>query len=97
MAYYQDLRDYLRALEKNGFLRRIANPINKDTELHPLVRLQYQGLPEEERKAFLFENVYDCQERRYSIPVVVGAMAASRYIYAVGLKRKVEEIPETWV
>ena len=95
--YYKDLRDYLKALEENGMLIKITNPINKDTELHPLVRLQYRGLPEEERKAFLFENIYDCQDRRYSIPVVVGAMAASSHIYAIGLKRKVEEIPQTWI
>ena len=35
-------------------------PINKDTELHPLVRWQFQGgLAEDERRAFLFTNVVD--------------------------------------
>jgi 3-polyprenyl-4-hydroxybenzoate decarboxylase len=40
MAYYKDVRDYLQALEKNDKLVRIKQPINKDTEMHPLVRLQ---------------------------------------------------------
>ena len=51
MAYYQDVREYLNALEVAGKLVRIKQPINKDTEMHPLVRLQYRGLPEEQRRA----------------------------------------------
>jgi len=54
MAYYKDVREYLTALESRGKLVRVSRAINKDTEMHPLVRLQYRGLPEEERKAFLF-------------------------------------------
>jgi 3-polyprenyl-4-hydroxybenzoate decarboxylase len=42
MAYYKDVREYLQALENNDKLVRIKQPINKDTELHPLVRLQYR-------------------------------------------------------
>ena len=30
-------------LEAQGLLRRIDRPVNKDTELHPLVRWQFQG------------------------------------------------------
>ncbi len=53
---YSDLHDHLRNLEESGYLRRINQVINKDTELHPLVRWQYRGgVPEEERKAWLFE------------------------------------------
>ena len=43
MAYYKDVREYLEALENNDKLVRIKQPINKDTELHPLVRLQYRN------------------------------------------------------
>jgi UbiD family decarboxylase len=57
MAYYKDVREYLKALEEHGKLVRVTRAINKDTEMHPLVRLQYRGLPEEERRAFLFERV----------------------------------------
>ena len=57
MAYYKDLREYMNALEEKGKLLRISKPINKDTQLHPLVRLQFRGLPEEERKVFYFDNI----------------------------------------
>ncbi len=97
MAYYKDIREYLEVLEAKGLLVKISRPINKDTELHPLVRLQYRGLPESERKAFLFENVTDSQARKYDIPVAVGCMAASRDIYAAGMMCPVEEISERWV
>ena len=57
MRYYEDLREYINVLESNSKLVRIRREINKDTELHPLVRWQFQGrLPEDERKAFLLES-----------------------------------------
>jgi UbiD family decarboxylase len=67
MAYYKNVRDYLQALEKNDKLVRIKQAINKDTEMHPLVRLQYRGLPEEQRRAFLFEKVVDLKGRAFDI------------------------------
>ncbi|MFC2003212.1 UbiD family decarboxylase [Chloroflexota bacterium] len=94
MAYYKDLREYLKALEDNGKLVHIKGEINKDTQLYPLIRLQYRGLPEEERRAFLFENVIDSKGRKYDIPVVVGALASSSQMYAIGMKCKAEEISE---
>jgi hypothetical protein len=45
------LHQHLKNLEEHGLLRRITRLINKDTELHPLVRWQYRGLTEEDRKA----------------------------------------------
>jgi 4-hydroxy-3-polyprenylbenzoate decarboxylase len=84
--YYSDLRSYLAVLEERGRLVRIHQPIDKDTEMHPLVRLQFRGLPEAERRAFLFEDVVDSTGRRYDIPVVVGCTAASREIYAIGMQ-----------
>ena len=72
---------------------RVDRPIDKDTELHPLVRWQFQGdLPEDERRAFLFTNVVDGSGRKYDMPVVVGALAASPRIYAIGMGKPVEEI-----
>ena len=62
---YFDLHQHLKNLEEHGLLRRITRLINKDTELHPLVRWQYRGLAEEDRKAWLFENVTDAKGRRY--------------------------------
>src|SRR5215475_1574212 len=92
-----DFQQHLSALEANGLLVRIDRPINKDTELHPLVRWQFQGgLSEEQRRAFLFSNVVDSDGRRYDIPVVVGALAASARIYALGMGRSVEDIEKAW-
>src|SRR6516165_9986974 len=92
-----DFQAHLAALEANGLLTRVDRPINKDTELHPLVRWQFQGgLPEDQRRAFLFTNVVDSHGRRYDIPVAVGALAASARIYALGMGRPEEEIERAW-
>jgi len=92
MAYYKDLREHLSALEQRGKLLRIERPINKDTQLQPLVRLQFRGLPEEQRKAFLFTNVFDSRGKQYSTPVAMGALAGSSEIYSIGLMCPREEI-----
>ncbi|MBI4632515.1 MAG: UbiD family decarboxylase [Deltaproteobacteria bacterium] len=94
---YTDLHEHLKRLEEQGLLYRIKEPVNKDTEMHPLVRWQFRGgIPEAERKAFLFENVTDSRNRKYSIPVTVGALAASPRIYAVGMGCPLEEINARW-
>jgi 4-hydroxy-3-polyprenylbenzoate decarboxylase len=93
-----DFQAHLAALERRGLLLRIDRPINKDTELHPLVRWQFQGgLREDQRRAFLFTNVTDACGRAYHIPVAVGALAASPEIYSVGMGRPVEEIETAWL
>jgi 4-hydroxy-3-polyprenylbenzoate decarboxylase len=93
-----DFQEHLARLEAAGLLVRVERPINKDTELHPLVRWQFQGgLGEDERRAFLFTNVTDAQGRRYDVPVAIGALAASARIYAVGMGRPVEEIGDAWL
>src|SRR5499426_2505115 len=92
-----DFQEHLAALEAAGLVVRVDRPINKDTELHPLVRWQFQGnLPENERRAFLFTNVVDGSGRRYDMPVAVGALAASADIYARGMGRPAEEIETAW-
>jgi len=93
-----DFQDHVADLEARGLVERIDTPINKDTELHPLVRWQFiGGVPEDKRRAFLFTNVTDAKGRKYDIPVVVGALSASPEIYAMGMGRKVEEIGEAWM
>jgi 4-hydroxy-3-polyprenylbenzoate decarboxylase len=94
---YADLHDHVAALEREGLLVRVRREINKDTELHPLVRWQYRGgLPEKEWRGFLFERVTDAKGRRYDIPVGVGIMAGSKFICAVGLNCRSEEIVDKW-
>ncbi len=93
-----DFQEHLARLEAAGLLLRIERPISKETELHPLVRWQFQGgLDEDERRAFLFTNVIDSEGRRYDTPVAIGALAASARIYAVGMGRPVEQIGDAWM
>src|SRR5688572_9897284 len=96
ISTYRDLRVHIEALEERGLLRRITQQINKDTELHPLVRLQFRGLPEARRTAFLFENVVDSRGKRFDIPVLVGGLAASEDVYAIGLQCEPHEIVDRW-
>src|SRR5215470_6443590 len=92
-----DFQEHLANLEDAGLLVRIDCEVNKDTELHPLVRWQFQGgLDEEERRAFLFTNVVGADGRRFDMPVAVGALSASAQIYGIGLGRPVEEIGTAW-
>ena len=94
---YADLRGHVEALEREGLLVRVSREINKDTEMHPLVRWQYRGgLKEEDWRGFLFERVTDAKGRRYDIPVGVGIMAGSKYICAVGLGCKPEQMWDKW-
>src|SRR3977135_2450963 len=93
----EDFQQHLGRLECRALRSRSDPPINKDTELHPLARWQFQGgLAESERRAFLFTHVVDSAGRRYDMPVAVGALAASADIYAVGMGRPVEEIGAAW-
>jgi 4-hydroxy-3-polyprenylbenzoate decarboxylase len=93
-----DLQQHLADLEAAGLLTRIDRPINKDTELNPLVRWQFiGGVPEDKRRAFLFTNVIDSKGKRYDMPVVVGALASSPEIYAMGMGQPVGEIGDAWM
>ena len=94
---YPDLHEHIAALDAAGLLIRVDRPINKDTEMHPLVRWQFRGgIAERDRKAFLFTNVTDGAGRRYDIPVVVGALAANEEIYRIGMGVPLDQIEATW-
>jgi UbiD family decarboxylase len=94
---YPDLHEHLAELDRQGLLVTVDRPINKDTELHPLVRWQFRGgIAEPDRKAFLFTNVINGKGKRYDIPVVVGALAATRKIYSVGMGCDTADISKTW-
>ena len=94
---YPDLQEHIAALDAAGLLHRIDAPVNKDTEMHPLVRWQFRGgINEAERKAFLFTNVVDSRGRLYDIPVVIGALAANAEIYRIGMGVELAEIGARW-
>ena len=95
---YYDLHDHIARLEEAGLLWRIDTPVNKDTEMHPLVRWQFRGgIPEAERRAFLFTNIVDSAGRRYDTPVIIGAYAANADIYRIGMNvDTLEQIGPAW-
>src|SRR5438445_663713 len=95
---YSDLHEHVLALARAGCRGAVGDPINKDTELHPLVRWQYRGgIPEPERKAFLFTQPTDSKGRRFDISVLVAGLAANRDVYRLGFGKPLDEIGETWV
>lgn len=96
LSYYKGLRDLVEVLDQKGKLVRVSRPIIKDTELMPLVRLQFRGLPEKERKGFMFDNVVSANGRKYDASVAVGVLAASRDIYALGMMCEEDKIGEKW-
>jgi hypothetical protein len=46
---YADVRQYLDELDRRGLLVRADRKINKNTEIMPLVRWQFRGLPQDQR------------------------------------------------
>ncbi len=93
---YRNLRDYLDTLRDRGLLQVIDSRICKDTELVPLVRLQFRGLPEAQRKAFLFTNVTDSRGRDFDASVAIGSLGASRAIYGAALGTGPDGIGGKW-
>ena len=95
--YYKDLREFIEVLDHEGLLYRWQRLVDKDSELMPLMRLQYRGRSDVDRQAFLYENVTDGQGRRYGIKVLTGVYAASRKIVGLGMGCKDPgEIYERW-
>ncbi|MBD21071.1 MAG: carboxylase [Rhodospirillaceae bacterium] len=95
---YVDLHEHIVALREAGLLFEVDREINKDTEMHPLVRWQYRGgIEEEDRKAWLFNSVTDAKDRKYDIPVLVGGLAANSAVYKLGMGCELDEIKETWI
>src|SRR6516164_9274505 len=95
---YPDLHAHVLALARAGLLHVIDEPINKDTEIHPLVRWQYRGgIAEKDRKAFLFTQPTDSKGRRYDTAVLVAGLAANRDVYRIGFGKPLEEIGATWI
>ncbi len=90
---YPDLHEHVLALARDNLLVVVDEPINKDTEMHPLVRWQYRGgIPEPDRKAFLFTQPTDSKGRRYDTAVLVAGLAANRAVYRTGFGKPLEDI-----
>lgn len=97
-AAYPDLHAHVIELYRKGLLVVVDEPINKDTEMHPLVRWQYRGgIAEKDRKAFLFTNATDGKGRKYDASVLVAGLAATPDVYRVGFGKPLDKIGETWI
>ena len=95
---YPDLHEHVRALAEAGLLVVVDEPVNKDTQMHPLVRWQYRGgIAEKDRKAFLFTHPTDSQGRRFAGAVLVGGLAATADVYRVGFGKPLDQIGATWL
>jgi UbiD family decarboxylase len=95
---YPDLHEHVRALARENLLVVVDEPINKDTEMHPLVRWQYRGgIPEPERKAFLFTQPTDSKGRKFDCSVLVAGLAANSDVYRVGFGKPLEDIGKSWI
>ena len=93
---YKNLREYLAELQRRDLLHIVEDEISKDTELVPLVRLQFRGLPEAQRKAFWFRNVTDARGRHFDASVVLGSLGSSREIYGVALGVAPDQVGAKW-
>ena len=94
---YHDLHQHIAILRERDLLIEVDRPIDKDSEMHPLVRWQFQGgMKESERKAFLFTNIHDGRGRKYKTPVLVGGLAANREIYSVGMCCPIDNVQQKW-
>jgi UbiD family decarboxylase len=95
---YPDLHEHILALARENLLVVVDEPINKDTEMHPLVRWQYRGgIPEPERKAFLFTQPTDSKGRRFDCAVLVAGLAANRDVYRIGFGKSLDDIGRIWI
>ncbi len=94
-----DLNAHLKTLADNDLLHVVDRPIDKDSQMHPLVRWQYRGgIPESERKAFLFSNITDGRGRSFpGASVTIGSLAGTRRIYALGMGRDEDSIGQAWI
>lgn len=84
-AYFSDLRAFIGDLEWRGRLYRWRKTVNKDTELMPLMRLQYRGLSDGKRKVFLYEEVTGSGGEQYGMKVVTGIYGVSRQVLSLGM------------
>jgi len=95
---FRDVRDYLAELEKRDMLVKVTRCTNKDTEIMPLVRWQFRGLDQSQRKGWLFDNVTDGRGRKFDGSVAVSISGASPAMYALEMGVKAPgEINGKWL
>jgi 4-hydroxy-3-polyprenylbenzoate decarboxylase len=97
MAQIKDLRDFLAEARRRERLHEFTEPINKESELMPIYRVQTRGLPEEERSVLLFNDVRGSDGRKSTMRVAAGVYGASREFLTWGMGcETVQEAFERW-
>ena len=97
MTYYRDLRAFLAFLEERGKVYRFTEPIDKDSELMPLFRLQLRGLSDAGRRVLVFENVRSASGATYDMGVAAGVYGVSEEVVALGMGcQSYPEMLERW-
>ena len=71
--------------DRRDLLVRVDRKTNKDTEIMPLVRWQFRGLDQDQRKGWLFSNVTDSRGRDFDGSVAVSIVGASPTVYAAAM------------
>lgn len=86
---YQSLRDFIEALEKNGRLVRVSEPVSTHLEMTEIqTRVLAEGGP-----AILFENPVDAQGRPCEMPVLVNLFGTVERV-AWGMNREPHQLRE---
>jgi UbiD family decarboxylase len=88
---YTDLREFLKKLESTGKLHRITKPVDKDWEIAAVAKVAFETIPEPRRPALMFERVTG-----FDMPVVLGALGASRAIYCMALECELKDLHRKW-
>ena len=93
---YRDLRTHLELLKTKDLLYTVERAINKDTELMPLVRWQFRGLPPEKRKAFSSRMSSTPPEGATVLPSPWECLGRIEEIYPAALECEPSAILEHW-
>jgi 4-hydroxy-3-polyprenylbenzoate decarboxylase len=88
----RDLRAFIAELERTGKLRHVSQAVDPTWEPGSLVKWMFQGLPEDQRFALLFDNVTGS-----TMPLLTGAIGASPATFAAALGVEPDAINATLV
>ncbi|MDR2885069.1 MAG: UbiD family decarboxylase [Deferribacteraceae bacterium] len=89
---FSDIREYLKALEAQGLMRRVTREVDHSWEVACLAKWMYQAVPADKRFGLYFEKI-----KGSNIPVTTAIFGATDASVAVALGCKVDEINKTIV
>ena len=90
---YESFQHYVEVLEKNGCIKWIDAEVDKDWEITSVARNYFRRVGSDQRCALGFRNV-----KGYDIPVVLGAIGASRKVYGLAIETEpdFDKVKATW-